>query len=74
MDLEEQKLLKTWQTTFEKDGKSIPFKLAELTDTGRVWLHQSGFAPSLSQQKSSLASKKVSATRRRNQKKRTTKK
>lgn len=74
MDLEEQKLLKTWQTTFEKDGKSIPFKLAELTDTGRVWLHQSGFAPSLSQQKSSLASKKVSATRRRNQKKRTAKK
>ena len=73
LDLEERKLLKTWETTFEKDGKTIAFKLAELTDAGRVWLHQTGLGPSLAQQKTALSSNKVKATRRRNQKKRASK-
>lgn len=74
LDLEEQKMIRSWKNSFEKDGKTIDFKMLELTDAGRVWLHQTGLAPSLNQQKSALASNKVKATRRRNQKKRSSKK
>lgn len=69
-DLSERKLLYCRSDSFEKDGKTLSFKWLEITDAGRVWLHQAGVAPSLATQKKQLEPKKAAATRRRNNAKR----
>lgn len=69
-DLVERRLMNCRVDSFEKDGKKLSFKWLELTDSGRVWLHQAGLAPTLSVQKTSLGPKKTAAKRRRNVKNR----
>ncbi|MCX6126772.1 MAG: ATP-dependent DNA helicase [Proteobacteria bacterium] len=70
-DLVTQKVITCRSDSFEKDGKKLAFKWLELTDSGRIWLHQAGLGPSLRVQHKNLEPKKASASRRRNQKKRT---